>query len=111
MTVDVCNIIKETARNVSISDYALNCAGVVNTLLIAHYIEDIDCCGCDSPPKCATNSIEVCDNSQIKLACCNLCIYPNEEFPEEACAVSILPNNTIPNVKMISPNNESQCQE
>lgn len=112
MTVDVCNIVKETARTVSIDDYGLNCATKVSTLLISHYMEQIKCCPCeDVPPKCATSSIEVCDNSELKPACCNLCIYPNEQFPEEACAVSILPDNTIPNVKIISPNNESQCQE
>jgi hypothetical protein len=111
MIVDVCDILEETSNNILLDDYGVFCKKKSYKNLIQYYIQTINCCDCSTKPaKCNTKK-EICDNSFVIPACCNLCIYPNNEFPEQACAVSIFPNNTVINVKIISPNNETKCQE
>jgi len=118
MTVDACSILEETLANQAILDYQLSCANKSYINIIGHYMNTIKCCECyDKPAKCNKSSISACDsegngNAVISVNCCDLCIFPNEEFPGlDVCAVAIVPNNTIINVKMISPNNMNQCQE
>ena len=111
MIVDACKIVQEVSKNINITDYGFNCTSRSNKLLIDFYMESIKCCECyDKPPKCATKT-EICDNRVVEPACCNLCIYPDNQYPEGACKASIFPDDTIINVKMISPDNETQCQE
>lgn len=105
MIVDACNILEEVVNAGKILDYQVSCKYSLSNF-IDYYLTSLGCPDCENKPKkCAKK--EVCDNTVLYINCCDLCIYPNNDQRFKC----IHPNNTIVDVKFISPNNENQCQE